>query len=431
MRTITALPNARIPLGRQGENEAARVVWPGIAEKYRTLYGEGIFALGVQRSDETEAHPAALTREGDNLVWVVTAEDTAAAGIDRAELQYLVGETVAKSQTWTTEVYRALAPIAPSGEPGAAWYAAVQAQIGDLNALTTRAKDNLVAAINEAAKSGGGGGTAAKVEMRVEDGCIQYTRDGGATWESLIAPEELKGEDGKDGEPGKDGAAGSPGADGYSPSAKVEQTATGATITITDRDGTTTASVTNGKDGAPGAKGDPGEDYTLTEGDKSEIAALAAALVPSSGGSGEVWELIGTVEITEEVGSTMLSKDLSNAPFELKKLVIYAPLGLTTSENSQFLVSLGTRLDSRISFSSMNNAVKTTGSSAWAEFEVCGPYFREFFVSSTYDINGVASSDLSVRINSFTDPRITSITVMPQTGITFTAGTLYFYGVRA
>ena len=67
---------------------------------------------------------------------------------------------------------------------------------------------------------------------------------------------EFDGAPGKDGEPGKDGADGAPGkdgapgadgadgADGYSPSAKVTQTASGAEITITDKDGTTTATVT-------------------------------------------------------------------------------------------------------------------------------------------------------------------------------------------
>jgi hypothetical protein len=42
------------------------------------------------------------------------------------------------------------------------------------------------------------------------------------------------------------------GEDGFSPIATVEQTETGAVISITDKDGTTTATITNGKDGAPG-----------------------------------------------------------------------------------------------------------------------------------------------------------------------------------
>ena len=53
---------------------------------------------------------------------------------------------------------------APSGDistdPSLPVWAQIQAMIGDLSNLTTTAKENLVAAINEAAKSGGGGGSA-------------------------------------------------------------------------------------------------------------------------------------------------------------------------------------------------------------------------------------------------------------------------------
>ncbi len=273
--------------------------------------------------------------------------------------------------------------------------------IGNLDELTTTAKNNLVAAINEAAKTGSGG--AGSIDLRTADGYIQYSNDGGATWENLIALADLKGEKGekgdtgatgpqgkpgergpqgetgpqgpqgdtgpagpagptgpagpegpkgatgpagpdgapgKDGSPGKDGADGAPGQDGFSPSASVGETGTGATITITDKTGTTTAEIkngkdgapgkagTNGKDGAPGAdgttftpsvsaagvlswtndggkdnpapvnlkgpqgetgpqgptgatgpQGAPGKDYTLTDADKTEIAAEAAAAI--------------------------------------------------------------------------------------------------------------------------------------------------------
>lgn len=45
----------------------------------------------------------------------------------------------------------------PSTKPTLPVWAQIQAQIGDMSALETEAKDSLVAAINEAAKSGGGG----------------------------------------------------------------------------------------------------------------------------------------------------------------------------------------------------------------------------------------------------------------------------------
>ena len=49
------------------------------------------------------------------------------------------------------------------------------------------------------------------------------------------------------------------GKDGFSPIATVEQTETGATVTVTDASGTTTAAFLNGKDGAQGDKGDKGD----------------------------------------------------------------------------------------------------------------------------------------------------------------------------
>ena len=49
--------------------------------------------------------------------------------------------------------------------------------------------------------------------------------------------------------------------DGVSPIATVSQTGTGAVISITDKDGTTTATITNGKDGKDGYTPQKGIDY--------------------------------------------------------------------------------------------------------------------------------------------------------------------------
>ena len=54
------------------------------------------------------------------------------------------------------------------------------------------------------------------------------------------------------------GPAGTNGQDGFSPVATVTQTATGATISITDANGTTTANITNGTDGQDGTNGQDG-----------------------------------------------------------------------------------------------------------------------------------------------------------------------------
>lgn len=86
----------------------------------------------------------------------------------------------------------------------------IQRQIGDLADLTTEAKDTLVAAINEVARTGGAG----SMNLRVADGYIQYSTDGGSTWTNLIAVAELKGGKGDPGNKGDTGATGAPGKDG-------------------------------------------------------------------------------------------------------------------------------------------------------------------------------------------------------------------------
>lgn len=95
----------------------------------------------------------------------------------------------------------------PSGDvsavPTLPVWAQLQTLIGDLADLETEAKNNLVAAINEAAQSGGGGG--ASIAMRVDGGYIQYSTDNGKTWVNLIAEADLKGDKGDAGASGKDG----------------------------------------------------------------------------------------------------------------------------------------------------------------------------------------------------------------------------------
>ena len=81
----------------------------------------------------------------------------------------------------------------PSGDtntdPSLPVWAQIQAMIGNLDELETTARDNLVAAVNEVAQSGG----SASIEMRVDGGFIQYSTDEGETWVNLIAKSDLAG----------------------------------------------------------------------------------------------------------------------------------------------------------------------------------------------------------------------------------------------
>ena len=172
-------------------------------------------------------------------------------------------------------------------------YVIVDGSVGSLEELRTTIKTSIVAAINELVSSKGSineedlnaainaaleeakkngefdgpkGDTGVGIlnvvqstTSTADDGnnVITVTLTDGNTF-TFTVQNGSKGSSGTNGKDGVDGKNGVDGEDGFSPIATVTQTATGATISITDVNGTTTAIVTNGKDGAKGEKGDTG-----------------------------------------------------------------------------------------------------------------------------------------------------------------------------
>lgn len=195
MITVNASRREPICLRHQGENDAMRVAFPLSA--FEADWPGGTPLLLVQRprsSRDAEAYPVALSVDGHTAYWTVSASDVEYSGYGKAQLQWRVEDILVKSCIYDTVCVPSLhAGAEPPDGPSKRWFDAIQAQIGDLSKLTTKAKDNLVAAINEAARSGGGSGGAGTIDMRVADGYIQYSNDDGATWENLIAIADLKG----------------------------------------------------------------------------------------------------------------------------------------------------------------------------------------------------------------------------------------------
>ena len=158
------------------------------------------------------------------------------------------------------------------------------AKIGDMSALETEAKNSLVAAINEAAKSGGGSGgkdgtgiESITYKGEDESGGNMYTvllTDG--TSYDITAPKGPKGEKGDAGGKGADGAAGK-----------------AATIQVGE--------VTTGAAGTPASVSNVGTDeaaifdFTIPRGDKgADGAAGADGVTPHIGDNGN-WYL-GTTD---------------------------------------------------------------------------------------------------------------------------------------
>lgn len=234
----------------------------------------------------------------------------------------------------------------------------IESIIGNLDDLTTTAKNNLVAAINEAAKTGSGG--AGSIDLRTADGYIQYSTDGGATWENLIALADLKGEKGDTGAPGPQGEPGTPGAngtDGKDGTTFTPSVSAAGDLSWTNDGGKANPAPVNikGPTGATGPQGAPGADYTLTDADKTEIAAEAAAALagtslpapasaavgqivkvkavdadgritqteavdmPTGGGGADIWEIIADHTATEVASWITINKDTKGNSFSLKK----------------------------------------------------------------------------------------------------------------
>ena len=264
MITVNASRREPICLRHQGENDAMRVAFPLSA--FEADWPGGTPLLLVQRprsSRDAEAYPVALSVDGHTAYWTVSASDIEYSGYGKAQLQWRVEDVLVKSCIYDTVCVPSLhAGAEPPDAPSKRWFDAIQAQIGDLSKLTTKAKDNLVAAINEAARSGGGSG-GGTIDMRVSGGYIQYSNDG-VTWENLIAVSELKGEAGPQGVPGEKGADGAKGDTGPQgergpqgiPGAQGIPGETGPQGERGPQGQTGPA----GPDGAPGKDGSPGKD---------------------------------------------------------------------------------------------------------------------------------------------------------------------------
>ena len=226
MRTIKRAADfgCEIPIGRRGENCAVCVVFD--VSKWVAIYGDGNAELLHRRPGDAAPYPCVLTRDGDTVTWTITSADTDVVGYGEAELRWYAGETLAKSVIYRTVVRKALddGAIVDPPDPADDWLKQLRDEI--------------------ATKGMPPGGTAGQVLTKIS------ADDYAAEW--------------------SDGGGGP----GVSPSARVEKIGSVATITITDKDGTTTASISDGapgkdgKDGAPGAPGAKGD-----KGDKGDPGA--------------------------------------------------------------------------------------------------------------------------------------------------------------
>lgn len=490
MITINANLREPIFLRHAGEENALRVAFD--LQEFEAHWPGGVPALLVRRpisSMDAAAYPVPLSVDGRTAFWTVSASDTECSGYGKAQLQWRVGGTLAKSCVYDTVCAPSLlAGDAPPDAPSKAWFEAIQGQIGDLSKLTTKAKENLVAAINEAARTGGGSGGAGPIDMRVANGYIQYSNDGGETWENLITVEDLKGDKGETGPKGEQGPKGDPGAkgadgitptigangnwylgdedtgkpsrgekgdpgakgadgaagkDGYSPEATVTPINGGAKIIIKDRNGTTSANVMNGAQGPQGPKGDPGAtDLSLgiTGAQVGQIAKITAVdtdgkptkwepVEMASGGGGETWELIAEIDFDVDAANDVSVWEYKNLP-NYKELA-YRKVSLVGSTETESGLSIAIN-DGDTHYSSIKYAKKGGQSNGWGEILLLP--FGWIHVNSgsanlptNYATGGVQAIYNAIPVDG---DSITSVRLSSHTTYKIAGGKLSLYGRR-
>lgn len=306
----------------------------------------------------------------------------------------------------------------------------LRAEIGNLDDLTTEAKENLVAAINEAAASGGAG----SMDLRVAGGYIQYSTDGGSTWQNLIAVAELKGDKGDKGDPGAPGAAG----------AKGEKGDTGA-------QGETGPAGPQGPAGTPGKDG-AGMDITgATVGQIARITAVDASGVPTawspvdmpSGGGGETWELINNVTLSEDAMAVVFDKDKSGAAFALRKFAVFGRTkGSNASNTSGGVICINVANSADDTYSIVkpvqgHAALKGDKFRFWnAAAEILGENGWRWYITGADNTSNVGNATFGTLLSQVSQkiPKVaTYLSLWSRTsGSAFAAGSrIQLYGVRA
>ena len=315
----------------------------------------------------------------------------------------------------------------PSTKPTLPVWAQIQAQIGDLSNLTTEDKTNLVAAINEAAKSGGGSGGGKdgtgieSITYKGEDeyGGNMYTvllTDG--TSYDITAPKGAAGADGITPHIGDNG-------NWY----------LGTTDTGKPSRGETGLQGPVGPVGPQGPRGEKGEDAAAdrtlgltgaTVGQIAKITAVDASGVPTAWspedmptGGGETWETIDIITLSDAVNTVTINRDSGGNTIALKKVRILIEGSATTAQDL-FLNN------SRYIRSAVVDSATSVGALAAEPF--CGKMycFAVPKITANYAANSQLANTFSAEIT------ITEIKLIVNNSGTFSAGTKFtIQGVRA
>lgn len=134
-----------IPIGFVGENDFTRVIFD--AEEIYKKFPNASVSMKVQ-PPKGGIYPAAVTRDGNTVIWQVKEADVANRGGGELQLTFTDGETKIKTYIARTDVKRSLAGNGPAPDPVQDWIddadeklAEVDDALADLAAMDNIAKN--------------------------------------------------------------------------------------------------------------------------------------------------------------------------------------------------------------------------------------------------------------------------------------------------
>ena len=206
MTIINTSPDRPIQLGYEGEDRVTVLRFRYSADWLEN--GEGVFHIRVRRHGEHTAYNAALVAddaENSCLLMTVTDVELSVKGAGEMQVVYSGEDFVKKSPIYSYNVSRAVDEVADP--PAQDVYtqiieslsdlqtdvSGITGKIGDLSALTTTAKTDLVSAINEINEHGGASVTVDSALSDTSENPVQNKTITGAIREVSSYARDLSG----------------------------------------------------------------------------------------------------------------------------------------------------------------------------------------------------------------------------------------------
>ena len=257
----------RLHLGVKGENLAQTISIDMSA--WAADYPNATAVILHQRyGDQTkDLTGATYDSETKILSWTPTSYDTFYEGYGVAEIRMVEGDVVKKTKDLIVTAVCASVIDGSGSVVPSDWQSFLNSVISNKQAAAAAqtAAETAQGLAEDAQEAAEEAAEEAEALINVSDvaGATATTLEPGSAATAEITTTET----GKQfvfgipkGGKGDTGATGQPGQDGYSPTASVSKSGSTATISITDKNGTTTATVSDGEDGAAGQDGADGQD---------------------------------------------------------------------------------------------------------------------------------------------------------------------------